>query len=126
MLNRTQPILFAAIFLLVTSLFMLSAHACCPAGHSGMPVVNADQSVIIIWDAATQTEHFIRRASFKSEGDDFGFLIPSPSRPELAESGNEAFPTLQKLTEPEVVEKKRPTGSGCSCGDDKKATTFGQ
>ena len=28
-----------------------------------------------------QTQHFIRQASFKSEADDFGFLIPSPTQP---------------------------------------------
>jgi len=60
--------------------------ACCPAPPSGKPVVNADQTVIIIWDAATQTQHFIRKASFKSEADDFGFLVPTPSQPQLEES----------------------------------------
>jgi hypothetical protein len=100
-----------------------SADGCCPAGATGKPVVNADQSVIILWDAATQTEHFIRRATFKSEGEDFGFLIPSPSKPELAESGNEAFPTLQKLTEPAVETRKRPAGgTGCACAAEPAAT----
>jgi hypothetical protein len=78
------------------------APACCPAPPFGVPAVNADQTVIIIWDAATKTEHFIRKASFKSDADDFGFLIPSPSQPELNESGNEAFPFLEKLTEPRI------------------------
>jgi hypothetical protein len=77
-------------------------------------VVNADQTVILIWDPATKTEHFIRQASFKSEADDFGFLIPSPSRPELEESGNGAFDYLRKLTEPELKKKRQP-GSGLGC-----------
>src|SRR5208283_1290712 len=76
--------------------------ACCPAPPPGKPVVNADQTVIILWDAAKKTEHLIRKASFKSDADDFGFLVPSPTQPELAESGNEAFPRFQKLTEPEI------------------------
>src|SRR4051794_36893668 len=97
------------------------AESCCPAPPSGKPVVNADQTVILLWDAATQTEHFIRKASFKSDADDFGFLIPSPGKPELAESGNEAFPTLQTLTEPEIHKVPRPRGGGCAC-DDKKGT----
>src|SRR5215813_10676147 len=93
----------------LTSAFLLSclaarpAPACCPAPPSGKPVVNADQTVILIWDAATKTQHFIRQASFKSEADDFGFLVPSPSQPELDESGNEAFAVFRKLTEPEVI-----------------------
>ncbi len=93
------------------------ALACCPAPHLGKPVVNADQTVILIWDPATKTEHFIRQASFKSSGNDFGFLIPSPSKPELSESGNEAFPYLRKLTEPEVQKVSRPAPNiGCGCG----------
>jgi hypothetical protein len=92
------------------------AESCCPAPPSGKPVVNADQTVIIIWDAATKTQHFIRKASFKSEADDFGFVIPSPSKPDLAEADNGAFAVMQKLTEPEFVRKKRPAGGvGCGC-----------
>src|SRR5438876_2950631 len=78
------------------------APGCCPAGKKGsggaMPVVNADQTVIIIWDPATQTEHFIRKASFKSAGDEFGFIVPTPYQPELEESGNDAFPYLYDIT----------------------------
>lgn len=91
--------------------------ACCPAPPSGKPVVNADQTVILIWDAATKTQHFIRQASFKSDAEDFGFLVPSPTQPELDESGNDAFPYLLKLTEPETLKRPRPRGGvGCGCG----------
>lgn len=79
-----------------------------------MPVVNADQTVIMIWDTARQTQHFIRKASFESEAEDFGFIVPSPSQPELDESGSEAFPLLTKLTEPEVKRRLRPVSFGCS------------
>ncbi|HLW68745.1 MAG TPA: DUF2330 domain-containing protein [Gemmataceae bacterium] len=106
--------------LLTGSYFILSfeaplAPACCPAPPSGKPVVNADQTVIIIWDAATKTEHFIRKASFKSLADEFGFLIPTPAQPKLEESGNEAFSFLQRLTEPERQKQPRPRGTSCSC-----------
>lgn len=96
------------------------ADACCPAGKSGEPVLNADQSVILVWDAASKTQHFIRRAAFATDAkEDFGFLVPTPSQPELAESGDEAFPFLQKLTEPEHIKEKRPSasGGGCCAGD---------
>jgi hypothetical protein len=99
------------------------APACCPASRPGRPVVNSDQTVIIIWDAASKTEHFIRKASFKSDADDFGFLVPTPSQPNLDESGNEAFAFLHELTEPEKIIRPRPTGGiGCGCsgaGDSK-------
>jgi Uncharacterized protein conserved in bacteria (DUF2330) len=88
--------------------------ACCPAPPFGKPVVNADQTVVILWDAAHRTQHFIRKASFQSEADDFGFIVPSPSQPELEESGNDAFPYLLHLTEPEVKTTFHPIGIGCS------------
>jgi hypothetical protein len=92
--------------------------ACCPIGPSGKPVVNADQTVIILWNAATKMQHFIRQASFQSDAADFGFLVPTPTRPELDESGNAAFPYLQKLTEPEIQRVPRPRGGGCGCGEE--------
>lgn len=116
-------------FLLFLSLLGLlgiipSLPACCPAPPSGKPVVNADQTVILIWDAATKTQHFIRKASFKGQADDFGFLVPSPTQPELDESGNDAFPFLQKLTEPEIKRMPRPSGGlACGCASGSKVKT---
>jgi hypothetical protein len=119
MILRIWLILLLALAILVFVPGECFVSACCPAGPvgSGKPVVNADQSVIMIWDADKKMQHFIRRASFKSAADEFGFLVPSPTEPTLAESGNDAFPYLQKLTEPEIITKKRPSGGGgCSLG----------
>lgn len=100
-----------------------TASACAPCWHdSGKPVVNADQTVILIWDPATKAEHFIRKATFKSDADNFGFLVPSPTQPELAESGNEAFPFLQKLTEPELITRFKPIHMSCGCAKEKSDT----
>ncbi|MFN0053846.1 MAG: DUF2330 domain-containing protein [Planctomycetales bacterium] len=91
--------------------------ACCAVPRSGQPVVNADQTVVIVWDPARKRQHFIRQASFQSQGDDFAFLIPTPTQPELEESGNEAFPLLRRLTEPGIQRVSRRTqGGGCGCG----------
>ena len=91
------------------------ARACCALGHPGEPVVNADQTVLLIWDPQTKTEHFIRKASFKAEGGDFGFLVPTPTRPQLSESGDEAFPHLAEITRPR---HKPSVGFGCSTSTD--------
>lgn len=89
--------------------------ACCAVGYSGKPVVNADQNVLIIWDAAKKKQHFIRKATFQSEGDDFAFLVPTPTRPELSESGDAAFSTLAELTAPKSYGKGGPIFPlGCS------------
>jgi hypothetical protein len=117
MANRIWLIVMLAEVILLAYLVSYPAHACCPAPPSGKPVVNADQTVIMIWDAATKTQHFIRQASFKSDAEDFGFLVPSPTQPELAESGNGAFAHFLQLTEPERKKVHRPSGSmGCGCG----------
>lgn len=117
MLSRawfTLPLVAAVLIAL-----MPPARSCCPAPPRGgkMPVVNADQNVIIIWDAKNGVQHFIRRASFKSEANDFGFLVPSPTQPKVLESGDEAFPALYDVTKPEVIEKPAPRGGGgCTIG----------
>jgi hypothetical protein len=103
---------FAAVF---ANLAPQPVRACCAVFAVGKAVVNADQSVIIIWDAANKTQHFIRRASFKAEADDFGFLVPSPTQPELDEAGDEAFPYLGQLTAPEIIKAPRGMGMGCGC-----------
>ncbi len=88
-----------------------SAHGCCALAAAGVPVVNADQTVIIWWDKASQTEHFIRKASFRGGGESIGFLVPTPSRPQLEESGNEAFRHLSEITAP-----KASSGGGFPIG----------
>ncbi|GMV81015.1 MAG: hypothetical protein AMXMBFR7_21990 [Planctomycetota bacterium] len=93
--------------------------ACCPAPPLGQQVLNADQTLVILWDAANKTEHFIRKASFKTDTPDFGFLIPSPSQPDLNESGAGAFPLLAKWTAPEIQRKPRPN-EGMGCGPSKR------
>jgi hypothetical protein len=120
MTTRTWLAVLLAASFLVSSLIALPTMACCPAPPRGQPVVNADQTVVILWDAATKTQHFIRKASFQSKAEDFGFLVPTPTEPELEESGNEAFPYLQKLTEPEQRQVPRPSGVSCGCMASKK------
>jgi hypothetical protein len=93
-----------------------AASACAVAPPRGVPAVNADQSVIMIWDAATKTEHFIRQASFKTDGDDVGFLVPSPTQPDLQEAGDGAFQLLGTLTAPEVRSVWQPRNPFCCCG----------
>ena len=115
---RSWPLLPMAGSLIVALFLSRPAAACCPAPPPGVPVVNADQTVILIWDAANKTQHFIRQASFKSQADDFGFLIPSPTQPELDESGDGAFDVMRRLTAPEIELSLRvpSVGIGCSAG----------
>lgn len=76
--------------------------ACMAIAREAAHVVNADQTVIMIWDEESQMQHFIRQADFKTDAPDVGFVVPSPARPTLAEAGNEAFPALALITAPPV------------------------
>lgn len=67
------------------------------------PVQIADESAIIVWDERSHTEHFIRRASFRTAVADFGFLVPTPGVPTLSEVGDAVFDTLEEMVKPEVV-----------------------
>ena len=90
------------------------ALACCPAPRFGNWAVNADQTVIMLWDPVAKIQHFIRKAKFQADDKDFGFIIPSPAQPELSESGNEAFNVLHNITIPEVIHRPRHQGAAAA------------
>jgi len=81
-------------------LSLTPAHACLPIGRYGARVDVAEETAIIIWDKETKTEHFIRRARFLTEAKDLGFLVPTPTKPELVEVENFVFDSLWQYTNP--------------------------
>ena len=78
------------------------AWPCAPAPPEGERVYIAGEDAIILWDPATQTEHFIRRAAFQSTAASFGFLVPAPSVPQLGEVDAGVFRDLDSLIAPET------------------------
>jgi hypothetical protein len=109
-----------ALFLFLSTVLAVPlvgpARACAPAPRRNQSVAIASESAIILWDAASKTQHFIRRASFTTEARDFGFLVPTPTKPTLAEASDEAFAVLARLTAPKVVNRNRSSGVSCGCG----------
>ncbi len=79
------------------------ARACAPAPRNGDIVRIADEEALIVWDEQKKVEHFVRRASFVSSGDAFGFLVPTPSRPELGEVASSVFDGLHSRLTPSIV-----------------------
>ena len=70
-----------------------------PQSHSRWvrtPVAINEESALIVWDAEHKIEHFIRKATFQTTASHFGFLVPTPSRPELAEVKEALFTTLSQ------------------------------
>jgi hypothetical protein len=82
--------------------------ACCPAYERDRRVTIADQEILILWDAERRLERFVRRAAFETTGGgDFGFLVPTPSQPALAEVPNAVFHRLRQATSAKVVRSYR-------------------
>jgi hypothetical protein len=71
------------------------ADGCGSAAALGRRVAIANESAIIVWDDHAKTEHFIRRASFSTDAKDFGFLVPTPTQPELGDASDQAFQKLE-------------------------------
>jgi hypothetical protein len=109
---------------LSSSLSQSEARACAPAPRGGDYVRITDEQAIVVWEPATKTEHFIRRAGFftRSGGagaaspKDFGFLVPTPSKPTLAEAPDAVFNALDQAIRPELkIETEDEPEFGVSC-----------
>ncbi len=87
-----------------------TAVGCAVAVPGRADVEITDETALIIWDSETQTEHFIRNANFVTDAKEFGFIVPTPTRPTLHESGGRVLSNLMKLTAPRIEyrEKKEP------------------
>lgn len=67
------------------------AQACAVVAGEGKYVAIKEEKALIVWDEANRTQHFIRHSEFSSTSGDLGFLVPTPTRPQLAEVDEELF-----------------------------------
>jgi hypothetical protein len=104
--------------LLLTLIVMLpqESHSCAPVSGKGTLARIYAEKALIIWDAKSQTQHFIRQGNFASNTSHFGFLVPTPSKPELGEVADDLFSTLEDWTKPEekTVQVTRTLATGYS------------
>ena len=56
----------------------------------------AIEQTLILWDRDTFIEDFIREARFAKTGESFGFVVPTPGRPEVFKVDASPFPELRK------------------------------
>lgn len=87
-------------FYAVTAPDQSPLQGCAPVPRPGQWVDIRDESALIVWDSKSGTEHFVRRAQFETQADDFGFMVPTPSRPDLGEVDDRVFETAGMLTAP--------------------------
>ena len=106
-------IIVASLIVLTGFLFTLSlptADGCAAVRQKDGPSISiAEESAIIVWDPVKKVQHFIRRAAFDTKSPDFGFLVPTPTLPELplktVEDG--IFGTIDRWLLPKTVEQSR-------------------
>ena len=77
-----------------------AAHACLTVTPIDKSISISDEEALIIWDPGRHHEDFIRRADFDTDARDFGFLVPVPSTPTLAEADNAMFGLLHGYVSP--------------------------
>src|SRR5688500_18314450 len=65
----------------------------------------AYEKTLIVFDAERRREHFVREVVFRAAGVPFGFVVPTPSRPEVAAVMTNPFITLRKSFPFEPLQK---------------------
>ncbi len=102
---------FAAAIILGESV----AHACATAPPADADVATRREEALIVWDEEHHVEHFVRSAVFDTKAKSFGFLVPTPTKPTLAEA-SDTMPALRDATKAPVEHRSRiwPEPVGCT------------
>ena len=116
---RFTPVLLAGLLVWIPP--AEPVQACAIATPRDFEATVASETALIVYDSATKTEHFLRLAKFDTTSADFGFFVPTPSQPELAEASAAIFPMLGKITEPVTVHRTVWEGPSMGCGMGVKA-----
>jgi Uncharacterized protein conserved in bacteria (DUF2330) len=92
-----RPVLFALLSALVWLARPSRAEACAAVTAPGSYVRLEAEKTLIVWDARAKVEHFVRRPVFEGDPRAFGFLVPSPVKPEVAKEDGALFDRLDAL-----------------------------
>ncbi len=71
-----------------------------------------DQKAVIFHNGSTET--MILSVTFQGDAENFSWIVPTPSRPEVSKSTDELFTALNKLTTPEYDYGVMPMYSGAA------------
>lgn len=99
------PFSFAVFTFLMLS--TLIAFACAPVMRLGERLAIQSEMALIVWDKQQKTEHFIRQAQFATDAADIGFLVPTPTEPELIACDPQTFVELDFATRSQVKWKTK-------------------
>ncbi len=104
--GRITPLALMTLLVGFTTRGAAPAIACATVAWKGAQVGVVDESALIVWNATAHQMHFIRRATFNSNTQHFGFLVPTPTRPTLSAVDDNVFTSLEDAIKPRVVERR--------------------
>ncbi len=114
-MSRSLPLIPLALVVALVAV-PPRTHGCAIAPRPGGQIGISSENALIVYDSATKTEHFIRTAAFTASASaDFGFLVPTPSKPELAEASPDVFGALAEITKPRTVVERRAREPNFGC-----------
>ena len=99
---KVMPMRWLLLVLVISVLDVRTSDACATAPPAGEQVRIAEEEALIVWNPTTKIETFIRRAAFRSTARKFGFLVPTPTTPELSEVSDDVFSALTSAIKPPV------------------------
>ncbi len=74
------------------------------------PVYETGQKAVIFYEKGQET--LILSTTFKGEAKDFGWVIPTPSKPQVEKGSDEIFTSLAEITRPVYRDYYAPLGAG--------------
>ncbi len=104
---KSSPVASRLILILLGAVFALG---CMTIGDPEVRVES--ERALIIWDAEKKVEHFIRWTNFRNAKKSFGFIVPSPSVPQVEVVSPKIFTTLHGLIDEATNERDRKVKSG--------------
>ena len=103
MTKSTAPFVLAALFALGVATFALRAERAEACGGFFPTTLSekrrpslAHEQALLIYDAKARREHFVREVAFRRATEPFGFVVPTPSRPEVAAVAKSPFRDLRQ------------------------------
>ncbi len=91
-MQRLFRVALAALFLAAAATPLQAA--CCYLSAKDKDVLQPAQKAFISWDDRERVESFTVQPKFEGNADDFGMVIPTPSKPKLDEMPRDFFKEL--------------------------------
>lgn len=103
----------AAGIAVITCILHWSApsRACGAAYPPGAFARLASERTVLVWDAETKTEHFIRKPVFEGDPTSFGFFVPTPTLPVVEKAEEATFDRVAALVPPPALARGKGEGA---------------